>query len=140
MKAAGLLLLAGIVTMSYWAAQAQALPAFKKAFQDKYVENSTSEEFKAAFKKESCNTCHVKGEEKTTRNDYGKALSKILGGNVAKSLKAAKASGGAAGQKAELNKVLKELDKAFDTVADEKSPSGKTYGDLIKAGKLPNSK
>jgi hypothetical protein len=140
MKSVGLLLLGGIVTLSFWASQARALPPFKKAFEEKYVANSTSDELKAAFKKESCNTCHVKGKEKTVRNDYGQALSKILGGTVAKDLKAAKASGGDAGQKAELDKVLKDLDKAFDTVADEKSPSGTTYGDLIKDGKLPSSK
>jgi cytochrome c551/c552 len=140
MKAVGFLLLGGIVTMSYWASQAHALPPFKTAFEKKYVADSTSDDFKAAFKKEGCNVCHVKGKEKTVRNDYGKALAKFTGGSVAKQLKAAKAGGGDAGQKAELDKVLKTLDDAFDKVEAEKSPSGMTYGDLIKAGKLPASK
>ena len=100
MKAAGLLLLGGIVTLSYWASQAQALPQFKKAFEEKYVANSTNAEFKAAFKKEGCSVCHVKGDkEKSHRNDYGKALSKFTGGTVQKDLEAAKASGGDAARR-----------------------------------------
>ena len=140
MKAAGLLLLGVVVTLSYWASQAHALPPFKKAFQEKYIDNSTSDDLKAAFKKESCNTCHVKGKEKTVRNDYGKALAKFTGGSVLKDSKAAKASGGDAAAKEVMDKALKALDEGFDKVADEKSPSGKTYGELIKDGKLPASK
>jgi hypothetical protein len=141
MKAAGLLLLGGIIAMTYWAAQAQALPQFKNAFKDKYVENSTSQAFKDAFKTEGCNVCHVKGDSnKAHRNAYGKALAKFTGGSVAKDIKAAKANGGDSAAKDVLDKALKALDEGFDKVAEEKSASGKTYGELIKDGKLPNSK
>jgi hypothetical protein len=140
MKAAGLLLLGGIVAVTYWASQVQAMPQFKKAFQEKYVDKSDNPAFKAAVKKASCFVCHVKGEEKTVRNDYGKALSKFTGGTVNKDLKAAYEAGGDAAKDAKLAAVLKVLDDAFDKVAAQKSPSGKTYGDLIKDGKLPASK
>jgi len=141
MKAAGLLLLGGFITIGYWASQAQALPPFKNAFQKKYVDDSTDAAFKAAFKSEGCSVCHVKGDtNKAHRNDYGKALAKFTGGTVNKDLKAAKASGGDAAAKDVLDKALKALDDGFDKVADQKSASGMTYGDLIKAGKLPASK
>ena len=141
MKAAGFLLLGGIVTLSYWATQAQALPQFKKAFEEKYVTNSTNAAFQATVRKEGCSVCHVKGDnDKSHRNDYGKALAKFTGGTVKKDLAAAKKAGGDAAYNAKLAEVLKTLDDAFTKVEAEKSPSGMTYGDLIKAGKLPASK
>ncbi|HEX3997996.1 MAG TPA: hypothetical protein VHX65_05545 [Pirellulales bacterium] len=137
MKAAGLLLLGAVVTMAFWVSQAQALPAFKKAFEQKYIAPSNNPALKAAFKKQSCNVCHVKGQEKTVRNDYGKALEKFTGGHVAKDIKAAKASGGDAAAKDVLDKAVKAIEEGFDKVGEEKSPSGDTYDEMIKAGKLP---
>ncbi len=123
MKTAAWLLLGIVVTVGFWTSQAKALPAFKKAFQKKYVDPSTSEDFKKAFTAASCNTCHVKGEKKTVRNDYGKALDKFIAANGGKKIKP------------------DDLDKAFEDAAKENSAiSGKTYGDLINDGKLPNSK
>ena len=122
--------------MSWFVSPAKALPQFKKAFQARYVTPSTSAEFKAAFKAASCNTCHVKHKEKKVRNDYGMALSKIIGGHAHADLKAAEDKGPEA-KKAEMAKILKKLDEAFTKVEQEKSPSGPTYGELIKSGKLP---
>ena len=124
----------GLITMvggTWLAPSAQALAPFKKAFQEKYVDKSTSEEFKTAFQGASCNVCHVKDKKKTERNDYGNALAELIEGDANKRIKEAGNKDG------ETKKILEELDKAFDEVAKKKSPGGETYGDLIGAGKLP---
>ena len=41
-------------------------------------------------------------------------------------------------RKAETETILKELDKAFDTVAKKESKSKVKYGDFLKQGKLPS--
>jgi hypothetical protein len=138
MRSAGLLLLGVVVTLGFWVSKAQALPQFKDAFKAKYVDNSNDPQFKADFKKASCNTCHVKGEKKSVRNDYGKALAKFTGGTVHKDMAAAEASGGDSAKQAVLDKAVQALGEGFDKVADEKSSTGETYGERIKAGKLPN--
>jgi hypothetical protein len=138
MKAAGLMLLGVAVTLCFWVSKAQALPEFKKAFQEKYVDSSDNPDFKAAFKEASCNVCHVKGDRnKKHRNEYGKLLAKYTGGSVVKDRNAAEASGGDSAKKDVMDKALKALAEGFDKVADEKSSSGDTYGERIKAGKLP---
>ena len=141
MKAAGLLLLGAAMTLGFWAVQAEAQPAFKTAFQKKYVDKG-SPELKAAFKKESCNTCHVKGaESKTERNDYGKALAEFLGPKWAEDYKAAHDKEDTAAVKKLVSGAVKKLmTEGFDKVAEEKAPSGKTFGEMIKDGKLPASK
>ena len=112
-----------------------ALPDFKKAFQKKYVDKD-NEAYTQVFRKSACNTCHVKGEKKSVHNDYGKHLSKLIQGNAKQRLKDAKSSGNADEVKAE---VLRELDAAFEKVAKMKTSkeSDETFGDRIKAGKLP---
>lgn len=115
----------------------EAIAPFKKAFQEKYVDGSSNEEFKAAFQKASCNVCHVKGKKKEERNDYGKLLDELIEGNANKRIMDAEKAGGEDGKMAETKKILEELDKAFDKVAAMKSPSGETYGELLKQSKLP---
>jgi hypothetical protein len=114
--------------------RAVALTQFKKAFQEKYVDVSSSAELKEAFKKANCNTCHIKGAKtKDERNAYGQELAKLIEGDANKRIKDA----GETGRKAETEKILAELQKAFEEVANIKTESGETYGDRIKAGKLP---
>src|SRR6266478_4960620 len=114
-KAVALALVAVYVAGNLLVSPASALPQFKKAFEEKYVTNCNNDEFKAAFKSAGCNVCHVKGAmDKKARNAYGVALAKLTGGHC-----------------------QKELDEAFSKVEEQKSGSGKSYGDLIKAGKLP---
>ena len=71
-KAVAFFMVGVFLAASLFVSPASALPPFKKAFEDKYVTNSSSTDFQAAFKTASCNTCHVKGKEKTARNAYGK--------------------------------------------------------------------
>ena len=114
------------------------LPQFKKAFDLRYVKPAGNQGMKAAFKKQSCNTCHIKGKKKNVNNPYGEELGKLIPGNAKKRIKAAKTMGGKPAQKAEKDKVLKELEAAFDAVEKMKDAKGEIYGEKIKAGKLPN--
>ena len=118
------------------APNAQAIAPFKKAFQEKYVDKSDNEQLEEKFKKAGCNTCHVKGEKKEVRNDYGKELSKLIEGDANARIKEAGEAGKDA-RTAETEKILKELDKAFDEVAKKENKSKVKYGELIKQGKLP---
>lgn len=122
--------------VAWLAPTAQALAPFKKAFEEKYVDKSSSEDFKGAFKKESCNTCHVKGKKKEERNAYGDELEKLIEGNANERIREARKNGKEAGD-AETAKILEELNKAFDEVAKMKAKDGGTYGERIEAGKLP---
>ncbi len=125
-----------LTVLGWMSPAAQALAPFKKAFQEKYVDKSDSEELKAAFKKVSCNTCHVKGKKKEARNEYGEELAKLIEGDAnARINEAGKESPEA--KKAETEKVVTELEKAFDEVAKMKNASGQVYGELIKSGQLP---
>ena len=87
----------------------EALAPFKKAFQKKYVDESDKDSLKEAFKKASCNTCHVKGEKKTVRNEYGDELAKLIDGDANQRIKDAAKEGGSEGRKSETEKVVKEV-------------------------------
>jgi hypothetical protein len=81
---------------------------------------ATYPDLKTLADAESCAVCHV-GEKKSNRNDYGKELATALG---AKNVKAAK-----------------DIEAALKKAEDGKSSvEGKTFGDLIKEGKLPGKK
>ena len=136
MKRIVLFSLVCLLLSSFTLPQACALAPFKKAFQEKYVDKSEHETLKASFKKASCNTCHIKGEGKEERNDYGDELAKLIEGDANQRIKSAREVGDDA-RKAETEKILKELDKAFDEVAKKESKSKIKYGELLKAGKLP---
>ena len=65
--------------------------------------------------KAKCAVCH-KGNSKKERNSYGMALSKVITKN---------------------EKQKAKIDKALGEIENEKSPSGETFIELIKQGKLP---
>lgn len=90
---------------------AQARPGYLKAF------NTAYPALKEAADGAKCGICHF-GEKKTNRNDYGKAMGEALG---AKDVKNA-------------DDVAAALKKA---AAGKSSTEGKTFGDLLKDGKLP---
>ena len=131
----------GILVMFGVVPSAWAMPQFKSAFEKRYVNDSNDEAFKATAKKESCNACHVKGENKKVRNAYGEALAKLIEGDAQQRMKDAGTD--AAKTKAVLDALLGELEKAFDETEamhiDEKDESSPTYGELLKSGKLPAS-
>jgi hypothetical protein len=126
MKNLCLLVLAGFVVGALvgQAHVAHGIEPFKKEFEAKYVkkEPATDAEktFAAAAEKAKCNVCHV-GKTKKVRNEYGKALGKLVTKKD--------------------NKETAKIQHALDEVAAMKSkpddPSSPTFGDLIKEGKLP---
>lgn len=108
--------------------RAQARPTYFKAFLEKYVGDEKSDSEKALAKEikrvKKCNVCHDprKGESgkasKKNRNLFGQELSKLLSKDDQK----------------DKEKALKMLAK----VESKKAPdSEETFGQLIKAGKLP---
>lgn len=68
------------------------------------------------------------GKKKKDRNDYGKALIKL--GLTGDNYKA---------KKADKEAFAKEIAEVLEKVLKEKSAGGETFGDRIKAGKLPGT-
>ncbi len=131
-KIVAMLLIAGFVATTLLGSSASALPPFKKAFEEKYPA------LKADAEKAGCNICHVKGaKSKKDKNAYGAILEKSTGGKVKADLDAAKDDKPA--KEAIVAEATKKLIDGFTAAESEKAASGKTYGELIKAGKLPIS-
>ena len=105
---------------------ASAFPEFKKEFDKKYIgdeSNDAQKSIAAAVKSAKCNVCHdpAKGADgkvsKKNRNAYGEALHKFIGKK----------------DKKDTAKILDALTKAEAM----KNGDGPTFGELLKAGKLP---
>ncbi len=128
MKKSFVLVFLGLVAAVIIGRPAQAVPLFKKKFDEKYVKDSSDQKFKDAAKEANCGICHD-AKDKKLRNDYGKALSELLKKDQFK----------AAREKAQPDVVKKEIFDAFEKVESKKSEKGKTFGELIKAGELPGS-
>ena len=123
---------------------AQAHTLFKKSMEKAYP-----------TMKVSCNACHVKGEPKDVRNDFGELFYKELKDEkVTKKWKEAKAKDKADGTKTVrkeyeketmiplFEKALKKLQKAtVPEVEGEDNPNaGKTYDELIKSEMIDDIK
>ncbi|MGH7193970.1 MAG: hypothetical protein ACREJM_10615 [Candidatus Saccharimonadales bacterium] len=104
---------------------ASAFPQFFNEFKAKYVKENGNADDKTfadlVNNKVKCGVCHGKDaqgkENKKVRNEYGKALSKLIGKND--------------------KKDKAKIQQALETVAGQKSPSGATYGERLKEHKLP---
>ena len=124
MRKAGLFVLFACFALG-WSRAASAFPQFFAEFQTKYVNENGSADDKAfadlVKNKAKCGVCHGKDaqgkENKKIRNEYGKALSKLIGKDD--------------------KKDKAKIQKALETVAAEKAPSGETYGERLKNHKLP---
>ena len=88
---------------------AQARMEYYNAFKGKYS-NLKKEDID-----KKCGICH--GANKKMRSDYAEALGKALG--------------------AKMVKDTEKINKALDEAAKGDAGDGKTYGDLLKDGKLP---
>ncbi|HBE66639.1 MAG TPA: hypothetical protein DDW52_00690 [Planctomycetaceae bacterium] len=110
-------------------APAMAVSKLKKAFATKYAPDDADEDFKGLVKKAGCYACHVKGEKKKVRNDYGKALEKAFEKNEFPLKDWEK----------DQEKYADKLEEIFKKVEGEKSgfEKHKTFGDRIKANLLP---
>jgi mono/diheme cytochrome c family protein len=99
------------------ATEADARPQYQKQFQAKYKKVTGA-------KKAKCNVCHRKkqaGEKGKPRNDYGVALKKLIPKKNCKDVK----------------KILKALTDAEKVKVSKDKKEKETYGDRLKAGKLP---
>jgi hypothetical protein len=90
---------------------AQARPDYLKGFNAEYPA------LKDQAESTKCGICHF-GEKKSNRNDYGKAMGEALGEKNSK----------------DAEKIKAALKKAE---AGKSATEGKTFGDLLKDGKLP---
>jgi hypothetical protein len=131
MKKLCLILVCGAATWLIPPGNAEAIPLFYKTFETKYAGADAKPEFATLVKETKCNVCHVKGEKKEVRNAYGEALHDA--GLDKKKYPKERIE-------AEADAVEKEVMEALEKVAKEKSAGGMTYGDLLKAGKLPGDK
>ncbi len=116
-------LITGVVFICSSAHQAEAVVAFKKEFQKLYINPDTNEEFAKLVKsnKTGCFVCH-QGKKRKHHNTYGIHLTKLL--DKKKDIK----------DKEKIIAALKKVEKMHIDPDDKKSP---TYGELIKANKLP---
>ncbi len=107
---------------------AHAIKAFSDEFNAKYVKKDSKEkkdvEFAKLVAETKCNVCHL-GKSKKDRNPYGVELSKLLDKKADKD------------NKDKIKSVYEKVEKLPVNPKDKKSP---TFGDLIKAGKLPGGK
>jgi hypothetical protein len=123
MKRFAMILAMGLVALgfNFLATQkASARPNYKAAF------DAATKDSKAAdvLKEAKCNVCHF-GTKKTDRNDFGKAMNKYIDKDAFNKLKEDK------------SKLDKKIEEAIKAALKEKSPGGKTFGELIDAGQLP---
>ena len=94
----------------------EARPAYKTQFDKVYPDVAKNQD----GGKTKCTVCHEEGDDKKKRNNYGEALSKNTGKN----------------EKDE-DKIKEALTK---TEPEKSAIKDKTFGDLLKEGKLPASK
>jgi cytochrome c2 len=116
---------AGVLWLGRPAPQASADKAFRDQFVAVYVKPDSDDPkdkaFAAAVEKAKCNICHV-GKVKKNRNRYGKALAELLSRKTDTE------------NKEKIQAALKKVAARHSDPNDEKSP---TFGELIRAGKLP---
>lgn len=110
------------VVVVCWSGKADARPQYKKVFEGHYKDSKIAD----AVKKEGCNVCHV-GKDRKNRNDFGKALEKNLSKDKFDELKS------------DEGKLKEHVEKALAEAEKEKNKDGETFGDRIKAGKLPGT-
>ncbi|HUG68429.1 MAG TPA: hypothetical protein VMM76_11820 [Pirellulaceae bacterium] len=126
MKKVGILTLCGLVAAMLvgFTGTVDARPNYSKAHDEMHKDAKNAD----ALKEAKCNKCHY-GKSKKDRNDYGKALIKV--GLTEENFKAK--------SKDDKEGLEKDIKEALEKVLKEKNEAGETYGDRIKAGKLPGT-
>lgn len=100
------------------ASRADARPNFGKIFESTYENEYAGTDVKT----HSCTICHLQGtKDKRVRNNYGDAVAETMQDKDRKDMDA-------------IRQALKEAEDKPSAVP------GKTFGDLIREGKLPASK
>lgn len=120
--------LAVLLVLGVLSSSAQAIPPFNKEFLKLYVEPAKDAPFAKEVDKVKCNVCH-EGTAKKMKNEYGIAIGKLL----------KKADFGPDKLKDDPEGTSKAIAEALKKVEAEKAKDGVTFGDKIKAGKLPGA-
>ncbi len=115
------------VVLTWTTGSADARPNYDKVFVEKYGKELKEGIEKVGEKNDEgkvthCNICHVAGKKKDQRNAYGQELAK---GGLKKETDAAK-----------IKAAFEKAESSHSKAGDDKSP---TFGELIKAGKLPGA-
>lgn len=129
-----------VMSISFAASPAYALPAFWSEFEAEYIKEDSKDPKEKAFAKLAaksnketgwCYVCHIKGKTRKYHNTYGIALTKFL----------KKEDFSIKRRREEPAACKKEILEAFSKAAKLKSePEVKdspTFGELIAEGKLP---
>ena len=114
-----LLLGLGCVLAIGTARPALAIKQFQEEFVSLYAPEGSP--LAAEVERVKCDVCHV-GKDKKERNVYGQALDERLDKKADKNDK---------------EKIRKMLEEVAALPSDPAKPDSPTFGDLIKAGKLP---
>lgn len=116
------------ISSSFSSRPAFATKPYGEAWTAFYVTDSKNAEFKKLAEEAKCNACHVdKEDKKKVRNPYGVEAQKLIN----------KTTFPVAKFKSEPDKVKAEIEAAFKKLEEVKAKDGQTFGEKIKAGKLP---
>ena len=122
-------LLVGAFALTVFLGSAQARPAYPNMAKEHYKDNEAI--VTKAQAADKCNLCHdPDSTSKKDHNQFGKALKKHMPAEEFMKLK----------DPADKDKLAKKLGEALKATEGEKHSSGKTIGEVIKAGKLPGDK
>lgn len=115
----------GVVALSWMmGSSAIAMKPFHDEFMAKYAKPESSDKRERAFAEAAqaakCSICH-QGKTKAVRNAYGRALGQFLSENDIENKQ----------------KIRAGLEKVAQVKSDPNDPHSPTFGNLIKAGKLP---
>ncbi len=119
-----LMLFVGALATGGLTRPAMAIKQFSDEFLKLYKIDKKSDvqsDFAKAVLKAKCYVCH-QGKKKKHHNAYGEELSKLLDKKK---------------DKKNPEKIIEALEKVAKLHTDAKDEKSPTYGDLIKAGKLP---
>jgi hypothetical protein len=103
-----------------------------------FASPAAQQEFIAAVKKAQCNTCHVKGKEKQTRNPFGTRLSELLQAQLHMDSKTItdnlKNTAPPDVQQKMLEAFYGCLDQALQMPVDSENSSSGTFGERMRTG------
>jgi cytochrome c553 len=145
-------LLACVVAWATGAKNARARSEYRYGFAAAYLQDNPNQEFVETATKTKCYVCHdsnrrneegkidADGKKSKKRiNSYGKALSELL---TKKDFEVYKKARGAVDdsstRKAMKVKMIATAKSAIEKLGKTKSPSGITYDEFFKQGKLPS--
>lgn len=111
-----------LITSIGFARPASAVMQFQKEFLKLYVGNDTESEFARQARTAKCFCCHQGRKSKKNRNPYGQELAKLLDRKT---------------DAKNPEKIIAAINKVADMHSDPNDPTSPTFGELIKAGKLP---